>query len=747
MTDTYDLHHSFDAKLAKNIGEQSVSSNIQAIIELIKNSFDADALTCKVHFYADSQHGENIKMTKIVVEDTGFGMTFEDFEEKWMRVATSHKEKETFSPILQRRVAGEKGMGRFASQRLGNIVKIISNPEDYAGRRKSSYSYNTLELTIDWNKYVSGKDFEKIDNRLRILDKKEESSGVRIEITDLKDHWTLDDIDGIVVNAGTLVSPRILKESDKNSFDIAIIPHGFTPRRTKIESVIEKYAPWQINAQLIGSKVNYQIFHREKSDEERKPVVNISKRAKGRNEIPIGSKTCGNAKIELLIYGDKPGSWAPKSVQKFKELQEQLEENGGIKIFNDGIRIMPYGKRGNDWAGLDKRYLKRASGPGGSKVRNRNVIGYVFFTRKFNGEIKETTTREGLVENSEFKFLKERLLVEILKEFENYRKEWEDAENANKPKSRPAAQAESTIMQLTDFVESLDIKKADKHVIEKLAIETAKHVEKQEEEKKNEVAKVTSNLEMYRNLASLGISALAFHHEIRQAIGRISQRQNKLIEKWNNWEDAKKQDYILKTISDVSIVIDLNSYIREFASLFNGLRGTEKSREEIHFADSIDRFVEGFQAILEEFGIEIEIITGPGRLTNLYMNRASWESIMLNLMSNSIKALGNVQRKKKFIKVSFEKTGTSLKMEVRDNGSGILESNFERAFDPLWTTYKTAGDSGTGMGTTIVREIVEDDYGGTVKVKSSKYEKDFPGKGETTIQILIPLEKLKEKKT
>ena len=738
MTDTYELHHSFDAKLAKNIGEQSVSSNVQAVIELVKNAFDADATSCKVHFYADAQRGENVKMSKIVVEDNGFGMTFEDFEEKWMRVATSHKERETYSPILMRRVAGEKGMGRFASQRLGNIVKIISNPEDYTNRRKSTYPYNTLELVIDWNKYVTGKDFEKIANRLRIFDKKEENHGIRIEITDLKGNWNLDDIDSIVVNAGTLVLPTILKKSDENSFDVKIVPHGFTPRRTKIESVIEKFAPWEITAQLIGSKVNYQIYHREKSDEERSPVSNISKSAKGRNEFAVGSQTCGNAKIDLLIYGDKHGTWAPKSVQKFKELGTQLEENCGIKIFNDGIRIMPYGKKGNDWVGLDKRYLKRLGG----RVRNRNVIGYILFTREKNPEIVETTTREGLVENEAFKFLRDRLMIDLMDEFENYRREFEKDKEKNKPKSRPAAKAESAIMQLTDFVETLDLNKTDRSEFEKYGKEISKQVGEQEQQNKEKVKKVTSNLEMYRNLASLGISALAFHHEIRQAIGRISQRQNKLIEKWDSWEDVKKQDYVTKTISDISTVIDLNSYIREFASLFSGLKGTENSREEIRFKDSFQRFKDGFEDILDDLGIELEAIMGAGRLNNLYMNRASWESIMLNLLGNSIKALGNVPRKKKFIKIMFDKTATNLKIEVHDNGSGIQESNYERIFRPLWTTSKTAGDAGTGMGLTIVREIVEEDYGGTIKIRTSKFEKDYPGKGETIIQLLIPVERL-----
>ncbi len=740
MTDTYDMHHSFDAKLARNIGEQSVSSNVQAIIELIKNSYDADSTECKVHFYADTQRGENIKMEKIIIEDNGFGMTFEDFESKWMRVATSHKERETKSPVLLRRVSGEKGMGRFASQRLGNIVKIISNPEDYQGREKSNYTYNTINLTIDWNKYITGKDFEKIPNTLKILDKKDEH-GVKVEITDLKDKWTLDDIDSIVVNAGTLVLPSILKNSDEKSFNVKVIPHGFSPRRTNVESVIEKYAPWEVTAQLIGSKVNYQIYRKEPNDEKRKPVANISKTAKGRNDFAVGSKTCGNVKIDLLIYEDRAGSWAPKAVQKFSKISDQLEENCGIKIFNDGIRIMPYGKRGNDWLNLDKRYLKRAAG----KVRNRNVIGYVLLSRERNPEIKETTTREGLVENGAFKFVRDRLMIDLLTEFENYRIEFETEKEKNKPKSRPAAQAESSIIQLTDFVESLGLKKSEESQIEKFGKEISKHVENQEKEKEEEVKKVTSNLEMYRNLASLGISALAFHHEIRQAIGRISQRQTKLLDKWNTWEDVKKQDYITKTVADISSVIDLNSYIREFASLFSGLKGTEKSREEIRFRDSIERFKEGFEDILDDFGIEIRLIIGAGKLNNLYMNRASWESIILNLLSNSIKALGNVQRKKKTIKVTFEKTATNLKIEIHDNGAGIQETNFERIFRPLWTTSKTTGDAGTGMGTTIVREIVEDDYEGTVKVKSSTFDKDFPGKGETTMQILIPLEVLRRK--
>ncbi len=451
--------------------------------------------------------------------------------------------------------------------------------------------------------------------------------------------------------------------------------------------------------------------------------------------------------LELLIFEGRSHTWAPKAVRKVKELEAQIAENCGVKIFNDDIRIMPYGSRGNDWIGLDKRYLSQASWKrGGLRVRNGQVIGHILLTRKNNPGIKETTTREGLVKNKEYEFLQNRLMLDLMQEFEFYREEWDVVKNNKKNKeikTRPAVKIESKISQLTDFVSSLDINKSDKATVDKIAKGSIIDLKQLVSEKDKEKDKLTSNLEMYRNLASLGISALSFHHEIRQPIGRISQRQYMLTEKWDKLDDAKKLDWIGKTALDIDTVIDYNAYIREFAVLFSGLKGTKISRQEIKFQDSIQRFKEGFAHILEDFGIEIKVELGFGRLNNLFMNKASWESIMLNLIGNSIKALTNVSRKTKYIKILFDKSSTHLKISVKDNGAGIEEINWDKIFLPLWSTYRTAADSGTGMGTTIVKEIIEDDYGGTIRVKTSKYEKEYPGKGSTEIEINIPLDNLK----
>lgn len=739
MVKTLTLHHAVDARHARNLGEQSVSSNVQAVIELLKNSYDADALECTVHLFAESQDGELISMEKIIVEDNGIGMTVEDIENKWMRVATSDKIDRPRSQVLERIVAGDKGMGRFSSQRLGNKIKIVSNPEDFTGRKKSKYPLNTLELSIDWNQYVPGKNFEEIPNQLKILDTAEENHGFRIEVTDLNGSWSLEDVDKMMVNAGTLISPQILRGKEEDSFKIKVVCHNFVPIRDEVESTIEKYAPLEIRAQISGNQVNYQIFTRDPNkDEKRKPAADVNKRV-GRGKIKLEERNlCGNAKINLLVFGGRPNSWAPKAVLKLHDLELQLEENCGIKIFNDGIRIMPYGNKGNDWLELDKRWLYRAEG----KVRNRNVIGTVSLTREENDEIIETTTREGLVQNNAFLYLKKRLVIVVLDIVEKYRTEIRKEKEAKKKKIRTAALAVSEIKQLRDFVEALDLRNDDRDEAFKKLSFIENLVYKQETEKKKIKEEATSKKEMYRNLSSLGISALSFHHEIKQHLGRIGAGMDDLVAGWTEMEEDDKIEYAKDAREDALSMLELNKYIREFAALFRGAKGARKKREEIHFEESIENFKKGFSRILSFEEIEIGIFMGQSNFSGLYLNKASWESIMLNLFSNSIKALGQVERNQKYIKVSFEKDETWLKISVSDNGKGIEQENFEPIFDELWTTYKDIEDPGTGMGLTIVREIIEEDYGGEIRVISSTYEKADPGNGETTIQFKIPLEYL-----
>jgi signal transduction histidine kinase len=154
--------------------------------------------------------------------------------------------------------------------------------------------------------------------------------------------------------------------------------------------------------------------------------------------------------------------------------------------------------------------------------------------------------------------------------------------------------------------------------------------------------------------------------------------------------------------------------------------------------EAIESLKIGFEKLLLKYNIDFSIAQSGYSLGDLWLHTSSFQSIMLNLIGNSINALQSVSRKEKWIKVEIEKKYGHLEIKVSDNGYGILEDSWNRIFDHHWTTKKL----GTGMGLTIVREIVESDYDGTIKVEKSVSEEDEPGAGETTFLISIPLSNL-----
>ena len=155
-------------------------------------------------------------------------------------------------------------------------------------------------------------------------------------------------------------------------------------------------------------------------------------------------------------------------------------------------------------------------------------------------------------------------------------------------------------------------------------------------------------------------------------------------------------------------------------------------------ASIIESLQIGFEKLLLKYNIDFSIAQAGYSLGDLWLHISSFQSIMLNLIGNSINTLQNVSRKEKWIKVEIKIDNNHLKIRVSDNGYGILADQWDNIFDPLHTTKRL----GTGMGLTIVKEIIEADYDGTIKVEKSVSEEVEPGAGETTFVISIPLRKL-----
>lgn len=125
------------------MGEESVTDEATALLELVKNAYDADATDVQVHLSGL----QNTEMLQIIIRDNGCGMSQEVIEKKWLSPAYSSKKRqkqERKRTKLGRLPIGEKGVGRFAVQKLGSTLELITRSEEAP----------EIVVQINWDEFV-----------------------------------------------------------------------------------------------------------------------------------------------------------------------------------------------------------------------------------------------------------------------------------------------------------------------------------------------------------------------------------------------------------------------------------------------------------------------------------------------------------------------------------------------------------------------------------------------------------------
>ena len=110
------------ARIMRTLGQELISSETVALIELVKNAYDADATRVLIRFSGILEKGQGY----IEVIDNGHGMSMDIIEKAWMEPATNSKRTRTRSEVFGRRLLGEKGVGRFAASRLASDLELIT---------------------------------------------------------------------------------------------------------------------------------------------------------------------------------------------------------------------------------------------------------------------------------------------------------------------------------------------------------------------------------------------------------------------------------------------------------------------------------------------------------------------------------------------------------------------------------------------------------------------------------------------
>lgn len=365
------------ARILLQLGEQLIRNESVALLEIVKNSYDADAQNVTIKMRDIDNREKGI----IIIEDDGMGMDVDIIKNVWMEPGSDYKaklfQKKIRSPRFNRLPLGEKGIGRFGVHKLGSEIELISKMKNK----------NEVYLHIDWTKFDKAKYLD--DVAIELYERNAEhfnhgQTGTRIIIRKLKKEWTRGMLRDVYRSLNALNSPfealdsfKVHFESDKQdwlegllAFD-DIKDYALFKAKAEIENnVISKleyyFTPWKTMTKLnsrIVKKESIKILRKDESDRKKDVPFDLS------------NYKIGKIKFELLIF-DRETKILSYSVQDIKGLKEYLDLNGGIRVYRDGIRVYDYGEPENDWLELDyRRFITPVRG-----ISN-NIIIPVFDSR------------------------------------------------------------------------------------------------------------------------------------------------------------------------------------------------------------------------------------------------------------------------------------------------------------------------------------------------------------------------------
>ncbi len=388
------IYFSTSARIAKLLGQDSVADPVIALLELIKNSYDADATEVSVHF-------ENMRQgsPKIIVVDNGIGMTDGDIHNKWMRAATNNKEHETTSKLFKRRKIGEKGVGRFATQGLAKKITLVS---------KAIGTIEGFGLLIDWSDFEKNADddFEKIPNQIYPFTKKKAEHGLEIHLESLNEKWGEEQIKRFHDDVSLVIPPT----GGPQKFRVQIIADEFEKYSGKVKSSFLKEADYSFIGKLDrNGSISYSFT----------PYGGKTYKAKAK----LTQFSCGPVEFQLYFYYLGSSDYIPKKNKDSRNFQARksiLQDFAGIKLYRDNFRIKPFGDPGNDWLGINKDRVNDPS----NYPSNNQIFGFVKLKRDDNPGVNDTTSRENIHNSKEFLDLK-KFIKGSIKFFANKRNEIE----------------------------------------------------------------------------------------------------------------------------------------------------------------------------------------------------------------------------------------------------------------------------------------------------------------------------------
>ncbi len=707
-----------DAKTLIHLGRDSIKDHSTALLELVKNSYDADAKNVEIEIHS-------IDSDLIRIADNGFGMTENELKNNWLRVGFSEKRVSKKS-VLGRRKTGEKGIGRISTDRLGSYLIIKTKSKDD----------KLIGLKLNWDDFdVEGKSvsdikvqiFEPDSIELPKLNGEKSKTGTEILISKQRQPWSKNNIENLYQELAALTPPF----DNVEDFKISLVNDIQPTISEEINTDFLKAAEIEIEAYYDGkgSEIVYTYWdkYRKKESIEKINWQNLILKTNLNNSNNISSKLrCGPVTLKLYFFL-REGASVKDFDFNLTSLREFLDNNAGIKIYRDRIVVKPYGfptsQFGYDWLELADR---KAQDPAGiSRTENYRVtpnqlVGGVFITRDSNVELSDSAAREGLVESEAFYDLRS-LTLGSINMLESYRTKLIPQIKKSKSETKSSEnKTDRLIKELSKIEQDLD------DINEEIQSSTDIDSNTKEKVQKNitNLSKTTTKIEKTINdllnwnrtlsgLATIGISSAVFGHETEGSISQFksSVTTAKLLLK-------KKEPSLSDAINELDKATKYSNRVAAWgAYALTRVQREKRNKKHINLRNTIETVINELEPVYSAASIKIDFIA-----ENMYSHtyQMDIETILINLLTNSYTAATQKSGHRKIIitlalndrKITKKITKNGYLITVSDSGHGVSSEFSHRVFEPLFSTkinpLQGSKSIGTGLGLTVVNSIVKD---------------------------------------
>lgn len=393
-----------DGQLFKHIGRNQIDSETIALIEIVKNSYDADATEVLITFNNAHKHNG-----EIIVTDNGHGMTHEQFKDYWMCPGTAHKEKERTSPMYGRTMLGRKGMGRFGTDKIGAKVVVKSKSRD---------EHFSFAATIDADAFEEpNAKFQNTPVLLKFLPKtdlkfieKDFEIGTQIRMKQLRRTWSSKMISEVKEELSKMITP----DEQSSNFNIIFDAKDNSSLSGKLENSIKDGFSHELMVN-VDAEDNYVIKINNKLASSGNVLSNCMEHYTSDSndvgsdiDIKENFKSFGPINGRIL-YFNSGGLKSHSSTKHGKRA-----DHTGVKLYRSGFVVKPYGEKHNDWLRLK---AKRNTKGWRYYINADKIMGFINIDPNKNPKLEDTTNRQGLIDNEEkntFEYFFSEIVVEEL---------------------------------------------------------------------------------------------------------------------------------------------------------------------------------------------------------------------------------------------------------------------------------------------------------------------------------------------